>query len=271
MAVQQATTGGVRDRSAPLLEGKVAVITGAGSGVGRATARLFAAQGAKVVCGDLRQPWVDDTAALVSAAGGQAHPVKCDVTVDDEVANLVSEALRVYGRIDVVHNNAGISTPGMTIADHTEADWDRLINVNLKGAFYGSKHAVVAFKEQGEGGVIVNTSSIAGLVGFGGVGYCVSKGGVNQLTRSLAIEVAPLRIRVNAICPGPMLTNLTRTEDDAFTEPTTEELARFGSMNPNGVPVLPEDIADAALFLASDLSTAITGVLLPVDHGFTAR
>jgi NAD(P)-dependent dehydrogenase (short-subunit alcohol dehydrogenase family) len=262
---------GVRDRTGALLADKVAVITGAGSGVGRATARLFAAQGAAVVCGDLRQAWVDETATLITDAGGRAVGVTCDVMSEGDVQDLVAVARSTYGRIDVLHNNAGISTPGMSIGDHTDADWDRIVNVNLRGAFYGSKVAVAAFTEQGGGGVIVNTSSVSGLVGFGGVVYGITKGGMNQMTKALAIEVGPLGIRVNAICPGPMLTNLTRAEHEAFVAPTQEELTRFGSMNPTGVPVYPEDVADAALFLASDMSAAITGVLLPVDQGFTCR
>jgi NAD(P)-dependent dehydrogenase (short-subunit alcohol dehydrogenase family) len=258
-------------RLGPLLSDRVAVITGAGSGVGRATARLFAAHGAKVVCGDLRKPWVDDTVALVTEAGGQAIAVPCDVTVEADVQALIAEAVRTYGRLDIVYNNAGVATPGMKIEDHTDADWDRLMNVNLRGVFYGCKHAVLTFKAQGGGGVILNTSSVAGLVGFGGVVYGTTKGGVNHLTKTLAMEVASQGIRVNSICPGPMDTNLGKPEDQAFTESSAQTLENLGRLNPLGVCVLPEHIADAALFLASDMSALITGLALPVEGGYIVR
>jgi NAD(P)-dependent dehydrogenase (short-subunit alcohol dehydrogenase family) len=260
-----------RNSGDPLLAGKTAVITGAGSGVGRATARLFAAHGATVVCGDVRLEWAKETARLVDAAGGVALAVACDVTSEEQVRDLVSSAVEGFGRIDIVFNNAGISTPGLTIGTHSEADWERLTGVNLRGAYYGCKHAVAAFTKQGGGGSIINTSSVSGLVGFGGVVYGITKGGLNQLTKTLAVEVGPLRIRVNALCPGPMLTNLTRSEDDAFTEATEEEKQRYAAMFPMPVLLTPEDVAAAALFLGSDLSSAITGIALPVDCGFVAR
>jgi NAD(P)-dependent dehydrogenase (short-subunit alcohol dehydrogenase family) len=260
-----------QENGGSLLEDKVTVITGAGSGVGRATAQLFGAHGAKVVCGDLRKAWVDDTVALVTDAGGQATAVACDVTSESDVEGLIAEARRAYGRVDVVYNNAGISTPGLKVEDHTDEVWDKLMDVNVRGVFYGCKHAVVAFKEQGDGGVIINTSSIAGLVGIGGFGYGASKGAVTQLTRVLAIEVASLLIRVNCIAPGFMLTNLTKSEEDAFSDSTEEQHAQFSRMNPLPIEVVPEHVANAALFLASDMSAAVTGVALPVDCGFTAR
>jgi NAD(P)-dependent dehydrogenase (short-subunit alcohol dehydrogenase family) len=254
-----------------LLKGKVAVITGAGSGVGRATALRFAANGARVVCGDLRKEWTDQTVELVQAAGGQALSAECDVTEEAQVEELVALAVRTYGRLDVIHNNAGVSTVGMSIEDHTDSQWEWLMNINLRGVFYGAKHAVIAFKRQGDGGAIINTSSIAGLVGVGGVGYGASKGGVTHFTRTLAIEVAPFMIRVNAICPGPMVTNFTRSEEQKFSEATEQELGQFRAGNPLPITVMPDHVADAALFLASDLSAAITGVALPVDCGYTAR
>jgi NAD(P)-dependent dehydrogenase (short-subunit alcohol dehydrogenase family) len=254
-----------------LLAGKVAVITGAGSGVGRASALTFAREGAAVICADLRAPWVEDTVALVEQTGGTARAVTCDVTNENDVVRALGEATQSFGRLDVVFNNAGISTPGLSVGDHDQVQYDRIMDVNMRGVFHGCKHAVAAFTSQGGGGSIINTSSVSGLVGFGGAVYGITKGGVNQLTKALAVEVGPLRIRVNAVCPGPMLTNLTRSVDDAFTEPTAEEEARYAAMNPMPVTVGPDDVADAALFLASDLSRTITGVLLPVDAGFVAR
>jgi len=256
---------------APLLSGKVAVITGAGSGVGRASALLFAAHGAKVVCGDLRKPWVDETAALVAKDGGQAIAVACDVTVEADVESLVGEAIRTYGRIDIMYNNAGVAITGLSIEESTDEHWDMLVNVNLRGVFYGCKHAIMAFKNQGGGGAIINTSSVAGLVGWGGVVYGATKGGVNQITKALAMEAAPSGIRVNSICPGAMATNLGKPEDKAFAEPPAAALEMLAKLNPMGVLVTPAHIADAALFLASDLSATITGVALPVDGGYVAR
>jgi NAD(P)-dependent dehydrogenase (short-subunit alcohol dehydrogenase family) len=250
-----------------LLEGKTAVITGAGSGVGRATALLFAAHGATVVCGDVRQEWAKETTRLVNAAGGVALAVACDVTIEEEVRDLVSSAVEAFGRIDVMFNNAGISTPGLTIGTHTDADWERLTGVNLRGAYYGCKHAVAAFTKQGGGGSIINTSSVAGLVGFGGVVYGITKGGLIQLTKALAVEVGPARIRVNAVCPGPMLTNLTLSEENAFTEATEEEKQRYASLNPLPMLVTPEDVAAAALFLASDSVRPSPELLSPWTAG----
>jgi NAD(P)-dependent dehydrogenase (short-subunit alcohol dehydrogenase family) len=253
-----------------LLADKVAVITGAGSGVGRATAQLFATYGAKVVCADIRKPWVDETVDLVVKDGGQAVAALCDVSVEADIENLIAEATRVYGRVDIMFNNAGVSFSGLSIEQHTDEHWDRLVNINLRGVFLGSKHAVLAFKKQGGGGVIVNTSSVAGLVGWGGVAYGATKAGVNQISRTLAVEVAPLGIRVNSICPGAMATNLGNMSQ-TFTEPDSATLELIGSVNPMGLSVRPSHIADAALFLASDLSAAVTGVALPVDGGFVAR
>jgi NAD(P)-dependent dehydrogenase (short-subunit alcohol dehydrogenase family) len=257
--------------SSRLLAGKVAVITGAGSGVGRASARVFAAHGASVVCGDLRSEWVDETVRLVEDAGGTAAAVLCDVSREADVEALVASATERFGRLDVMFNNAGISAPGLSIADHDAARYDQIMDVNLRGVFHGCKHAVATFRRQGDGGAIVNTSSVAGLVGMGGVVYGITKGGVNQLTMALAVEVGPAKIRVNAVCPGPMLTNLTLSEDDAFTPPTDQQLASYAAMNPMPVVVTPDDVANAALFLASDLSRVITGVTLPVDAGYVAR
>src|SRR5262245_46907076 len=189
-----------------MLLDKSAVVTGAGSGVGRASALRFAEEGARVVCADLRADWAKETVRLVEAAGGAAVAVECDVSDDAQVQAMIGAAVDSFGRLDCVFNNVGIPTPrlGMVFEEHSVDDFDRLTAVNLRGVFLGCKHAVIRFKEQGEGGAIVNTGSIAGLVGWGGTVYGATKGGVHQLTRGVAIECAPFGIRVNAICPAAM-------------------------------------------------------------------
>ena len=257
-----------------LLEGKVVVITGVGSGVGRATARLFAREGARVVGGDVREEWGKETVRLVSEAGGpEAQFVRCDVTREEDVRELVEAAVASHGRLDVMMNNVGISTPrpGMSFEDHDAADWKRLIDVNLLGVAHGCKQAILRFKAQGGGGVIVNTGSAAGMVGWGGVPYGVTKAGVIQMTRGLAIEAAPHGIRVNCLCPGAIDTNFAMPAAMAFQPKPPEILKHIASQHPLGRPSEAEDCANAALYLASDLSSNVTGIALPVDGGYLAR
>jgi NAD(P)-dependent dehydrogenase (short-subunit alcohol dehydrogenase family) len=256
-----------------LLEGKVAVITGAGSGVGRAASILFAQQGASVVAVDVRDAWAEETTALVEQAGGIAAALHCDVSDERSVENSVQVAVERFGRLDVMYNNAGVGSPkmGLAFVDHTAEDWQRLLSINLMGMIYGSKHAVLQFRRQGGGGVIVNTGSVAGMVGFGGVPYGVSKAGGILLTKSLAMEVAQEGIRINAIAPATLLTNFGRPETEAFRPRTEKEVALWGSFVPTGKASTAEDCANAALFLASDLSSNITGAIIPVDGGYLAR
>jgi NAD(P)-dependent dehydrogenase (short-subunit alcohol dehydrogenase family) len=256
-----------------LLDGKVAVITGAGSGVGRAAAVLFAEHGASIVVGDVRDSWTEDTVALVEKNGGEALAAHCDVSKEADVTALIAAGVERFGRLDVMYNNAGISTPrpGLSFVEHTQEDWDRLLGINLMGMVYGCKQAVLQFRAQGGGGVIVNTGSVAGMVGFGGVPYGVSKAGGMLLTKSLAMEVAKEGIRINAIAPATLLTNFGRDEQDAFAPRTQEEIDLWGSYLPTGRASTPEDCANAALFLACELSANTTGAIIPVDGGYLAR
>jgi NAD(P)-dependent dehydrogenase (short-subunit alcohol dehydrogenase family) len=256
-----------------LLEGKVCVITGAGSGVGRAAAVLFAEHGASIVAADVKDEWTAETQRLVQEAGGKAVVFRCDVSKETDVKALIADTVAEVGRLDVMYNNAGVSTPrpGLSFVDHTEADWDRLLGINLMGMVYGCKHAVLQYRRQGDGGVIVNTGSVAGMVGFGGVPYGVSKAGGILLTKSLAMEVAKEGIRVNAIAPATLMTNFGRSEEDAFKERTPEEIELWGSFVPTGRASTAEECAKAALFLASDLSSNTTGAVIPVDGGYLAR
>lgn len=258
-----------------LLEGKNAIVTGAGSGVGRASSLRFAEEGANVVCADLDAESAKETARLVEEAGGTAVPVAVDVAKEDEVAAAIATVVRSFGRLDVVFNNVGIPTPrlGMGFEDHTTADFERLFAVNVGGVFYGCKHAVIRFKEQGTGGAIVNTGSVAGLVGWGGTLYGASKGAVHQLTKAVAIEAAPAGIRVNAICPAGMpYTGFMAAGGLSLPADAMDEVAAsVGASHPLGRPITAEDCAAAAAFLASDRAGNITGVLLPVDGGYVAR
>lgn len=255
--------------------GRSAVITGAGSGVGRASALRFASEGARVVVADLQDEWAEETVRLVRDAGGEAIPHHCDVTVEDDVAGTVAAAVEHFGRLDIMFNNAGVTGVklGATFEDSTEEDWRRLTEINFGGVFYGCKHAVIQLKAQGDGGVIVNTGSVSGMVGFGSVVYGATKGAVNQITKGLAIECAPFDIRVNAICPSAMpRTNFFLLDPSKpFSEPPEAVLAATADLQPLGRYITPEDCAAVAVFLASDEAKNITGVLLPVDGGYVAR
>jgi NAD(P)-dependent dehydrogenase (short-subunit alcohol dehydrogenase family) len=258
-----------------LLESKTAVITGAGSGVGRAASLRFAEEGARLVCADIQLAAVKETVRRIEGAGGAALPIQCDVSRETDVAAAIAAAVEQFDRLDVMFNNVGIPTPrlGALVEDHTVEEFDRLTAVNLRGVFLGCKHAVIQFKKQGDGGVILNTGSVAGLVGWGGTAYGATKGGVNQITRAIAVECAPHAIRVNAICPAGMPytgfmaaggLNVSRDELDAIA-------AQVGASHPLGRAITAEDCAEAAVFLCSDRASNITGVLLPVDGGYVAR
>ena len=256
-----------------LLIDKSVVITGSGSGVGRAAAILFAQHGARVVCADVREDWAQQTIDLIGAPG-RAVAQACDVRREADVKAAVDRAVREFGRLDVMYNNAGVATAtdgkSHTLIEQGDDDFERLVGINLRGVTYGCQVAVRRFLEQGGGGVIVNTGSVAGMVGWGGVMYGATKGAVNQMTRGLAIEAAKHGIRVNGVCPAGMITNFGRADDSGFAPATAELEERYGKMHPLGRPIRPEDAANAALFLASDLSSNITGVLIPVDGGYTA-
>ena len=252
-----------------LLEGKVALITGAGSGVGRAASLLFARHGARLVCADINKEWVDETAKLVEGEGGAALAVACNVVDEREVQAAIDAACEAYGRLDIVYNNVGVTGGPAPLKEATQAQFERLTAVNLGGVVNGCKLAVRTFERQGGGGAIVNTASVAGLIGWGGVIYGSTKGAVVALTRTLAIEVANSGIRVNSVCPAGMMTNFMN-RGAPFAPPSPERVEAFGKMHPMGKPIDAMDCANAALFLASDLASNITGVNLPVDGGLSA-
>ena len=254
---------------------KRAIVTGAGSGVGRVSALRFAEEGAHVLCADLNADAANETAAMVAAAGGTAVAHAVDVSKEDQVEAMIAASVEHFGRLDILFNNVGIPTPrlGAQLEDHTAADFDRLFAVNVGGVFFGCKHAVVQFKAQGDGGVILNTGSVAGLVGWGGTVYGATKGAVHQLTKGIAVEAAPHGVRVNAICPaamprtGFMAAGGMEVPADQL-DPIEESIA---STHPLGRVITAEDCAEAAVFLCSDRAMNLTGILMPVDGGYVAK
>lgn len=257
-----------------LLKGKSVVITGTGSGVGRAAAEVFGKAGARLICTDVNAEWLEETVSLVTKAGGEAKALRCDVSVKAEVQAAVDAAVQAYGRLDIIYNNAGITVnpvPGVglrTLVDLPHDEMRRVEEVNINGVIFGCQSAIRQFDAQGGGGVIVNTASVAGMIGYGGVLYGSTKGAVVALTRTLAIEVAEKDIRVNSVCPAGMLTHYAGMDPDS--EHRDRILEGMGKAHPLGRAIEPADTAAAAMFLASDLASNITGVLLPVDGGLTA-
>lgn len=246
------------------------LITGAGSGIGRATAILFAKEGAKIVVADINEEGANETVRLIKVNGGEAIAVKTDVTKENDIERMVKISVQKYGKIDILFNNAGVSLIGNLI-DTTEEEWDRTININLKGIFLCSKHIIPEMMKQG-GGTIVNAGSEAGIVGHANYTvYCASKGGVIELTRAMAVELAPHNIRVNCTCPGWILTPMAEREFPKFYPGKSREEAiqSIAKSTPMGRIGKPEDVARAVLFLASDEASYVTGAALRIDGGLT--
>ena len=255
---------------AGLLEGKVGLVTGAGSGIGRATSLEMARNGARLAVADVNEDGGRETVDLVEKAGGEAIFVRADVTSSADVQAMIRTTVESFGRLDCAVNNAGIggSTGGRRYATHEYPDelWERIIAVNLKGVFTCLKHEIGQMLEQG-GGAIVNIASIAGLVGGFGTPYGASKHGVVGMTRNTAIEYARQGIRVNAVCPGVVETPMVAAVFGAV--PDLEE--RWREVEPIGRFSAPSEIAAAITWLLSDAASFVTGVALPVDGGWTAQ
>ena len=243
------------------LEGKVAVVTGAGSGMGKATALLFSRQGARVVCADISGA----ESKTANAIGDLAVAVRADVSKTDDVVRMIDTAEKTWGGVDVVFNNAGWGGPIKALADTNEDEFDQLVAVNLRGAFLGMKYGIRALLRRG-GGSIVNTASAVALTGYAGLAaYSGSKAGIVQMTKSAALDYAKSGIRINAICPGMTWTGMSLASDEQPVPPDGATAAQ-----PMGRWGLADEIAATALFLASDQSSFITGAAIPADGGMSA-
>jgi NAD(P)-dependent dehydrogenase (short-subunit alcohol dehydrogenase family) len=242
------------------------LVTGAGSGIGRATAQLFAAEGARVVAVDQKEADAEKTVALIKEAGGDALTVAADVSSEADCRGMVERAVAAYGKLNIAFNNAGVGASGFAVADEEEIAFSRLIDVNLKGVFLSMKYEIPAMLAAG-GGAIVNTASVAGLVGERGIGaYAASKHGVVGITRTAALDYIGRGIRINAVCPGA---TRTRILADWFQDPKVEQFIL--SRHPIGRIAEPEEIGRAVLFLASDDASFVVGQALAVDGGLTAQ
>jgi NAD(P)-dependent dehydrogenase (short-subunit alcohol dehydrogenase family) len=249
-----------------LLAEKVALVTGGSSGIGRATALLFAREGAKVAVADVEMEGGQETVRQIKAGGGEALFVKADVSKAAEVEALINQTVASYGRLDYAHNNAGIEGRLALTAEAREESWDRVLTINLKGVWLCMKYEIPQMLKQG-GGAIVNTASGAGLVGIAGGGaYVASKHGVVGLTKTAALEYAKAGIRVNAVCPSviqtPMVERIVSRLGPRYTLVDAQPIGRMGR---------PEEIAAAVVWLCSDAASFVTGHAMAVDGGYVAQ
>jgi NAD(P)-dependent dehydrogenase (short-subunit alcohol dehydrogenase family) len=245
-------------------QGRVAFVTGAGGGIGRATALAFARKGASVVVADVSERGNQETARMIEEFGGRVLAVRCDVTRTEDVKAALDKAMEALGRLDFAFNNAGSEQPITATADLTEQEWDRIVNINLRGVFLCMKYEIPLMLRNG--GVIVNTSSGAGVKGFKGqAAYAAAKHGVIGLTKSAALDYASQNIRINAVCPGIIETSMM----DRFTGGTSEGREKVIAQEPVGRMGKPEEIAAAVVWLCSDPAAFMIGHAMVIDGGQT--
>ena len=249
------------------LDGKVVLITGVAAGIGRATANLFAKEGARIVGADVDEEGGKSITEKVQAFGGSMTFVKTDLSYESDIRALF-EVIKDLGGVDVLFNNAGVEV-AKGLLDTTEEDWDQNVNTNLKSVFFCCKYAIEQMKKKGKG-VIINNSSVAGLVGSFSPAYSAAKGGIISLTKALAADFGPDNIRVNCILPGAIETPMLERVIDYQGTPSDVRAKRLKNY-PIGRLGYPDEVAQTALFLASEDSTFITGATIVVDGGFTAR
>jgi NAD(P)-dependent dehydrogenase (short-subunit alcohol dehydrogenase family) len=245
--------------------GRGAFVTGGGTGIGRAVALAFAREGASVVIADISEQGNQETARMVEESGGRVLAVRCDVSRAEDVKAALDKAVATFGRLDFAFNNAGVEQPIMPAADLREEEWDRIVDIDLRGVFLYMKHEIPLMLKQG-GGAIVNTSSGAGVKGFAGqAAYCAAKYGIVGLTKAAALDYAKSNIRVNAVCPGIIETPMM----DRFSGGTPEGRERVIAQEPVGRMGKPEEIAAAVVWLCSDAAAFVIGHAMVIDGGQT--
>jgi NAD(P)-dependent dehydrogenase (short-subunit alcohol dehydrogenase family) len=247
-------------------KGRVVLVTGAATGIGRISAVTFAREGAKVVIADVNQKGGEETLTIITKSGGEATFIRTDVSNAADVEKLIKKIVETYGRLDCAHNNAGIEGTGFLTGDYTEEEWDRVININLKGIWLCMRYEIPQMIEQ-RGGVIVNTSSAAGLKGFPyHSAYSASKHAVIGLSRTAALEYAKRGIRINVVCPGFIRVGLT--EKTIASDPAIE--GKYKALIPMGRFGEAEEVAEAVIWLCSDAASFVTGHTMLIDGGASA-